>query len=132
MFYKQVNGGVQAASEIHTPDLELNEETHGDYTYPIDGWRWFDTFETAMNYFSTPENSVTSLQGMLAIEAAGLVTPFNAWLATLDDVTDFTTLAYFQRAQIWKRDDPTLLGACAVLGLDDAQLDGLFALAKTL
>lgn len=76
--------------------------------------------------------TVTALQGMLAIQSAGLAAGFNAWKSTLDPVVDFATIAFFEKAQTWKRDNEYLIQGATALGLTDAQLDGLFDLAETL
>ena len=75
---------------------------------------------------------VSALQGMLAIQAGGMVAGFNAWKATLDPSADFAVIAFFEKAQTWKRDNPHLIQGATALGLTDVQLDGLFTLAATL
>lgn len=40
--------------------------------------------------------------------------------------------AFINRAQIWKRDDATLLSATAMFGLTDLQVDDLFISASKL
>ena len=40
--------------------------------------------------------------------------------------------AFINRAQIWKRDDATLLSATSLFGLTETQLDELFILGATL
>lgn len=77
---------------------------------------------------------VTALQGMLAIQQLGelAVAGFNAWKASLDPISDFAAVSFFEKAPTWKRDNPYLIAGATALGLDDEQLDGLFALAATL
>lgn len=74
---------------------------------------------------------VTALQGLRAIQAAGLVTAFLAWKTSLDPVTDFEALAFLEKAQTWRSDDPILNAAMTALGIAD-QKDALFALAAAL
>lgn len=73
---------------------------------------------------------VTALQGLLAIDAAGLSGAYETWANDPDRT--FAQRAFIQRAQTWRRDDPTLQGAAEALGLTEAQLDDLFTLAATL
>lgn len=73
---------------------------------------------------------VTAIQGLLAIDAAGLSGAYETWANDPDRT--FAQRAFIQRAQTWRRDDPTLQGAAAALGLTEAQLDDLFTLAATL
>lgn len=76
--------------------------------------------------------AVSALQGMLAINAAGMAAGFNAWLAALDPIDDFAAIAFFQKAATWRRDNTYLNQGAMALGLTDAQIDGLFTLAATL
>ena len=80
---------------------------------------------------ATAYGAVTALQGMRAIQAAGLVAEFLAWKNSLDPVDDFEALAFLEKAQTWRADDPTLNAALLALGIAD-QKDALFALAATL
>jgi hypothetical protein len=78
----------------------------------------------------TPK-SVTALQGLRAIHAAGLVPAFLAWKATLDPVDDFEAIAFLEKAQTWVYDDPVLNAALAQLNMT-TQKAALFTLASTL
>lgn len=77
-----------------------------------------------------PAPRVTALQGMLALDAAGLSDQYEAW--STDPARTFAEKAFIQRAQFWQRDDQTLVAAAAALGLDDAQIDALFEAAAQL
>ena len=74
---------------------------------------------------------VSSLQGMLAIKAAGLVPGFLAWKSTLDPIDDFETISFLEKAQTWIYDDPVLNSALVILGIEN-QKAALFTLAATL
>ena len=134
-FYKRDNETLlQAPTFVHAPDYSLTIENHAEHTYPVDGWYWFDTLDEAMTALTAQSDAptVTALQGMLAIQQAGLVAGFTAWKASLDPIDDFATIAFFEKAQTWRRDDPTLLSAATALGISKNQLDELFILAVTL
>lgn len=73
---------------------------------------------------------VTALQGMLAIDSAGLSATFEAW-ANHPSRT-FSERAFINKAQTWQRDDPVLTAAALSFGLSESQIDDLFILAKTL
>lgn len=81
-----------------------------------------------------PENpvpqQVDALQGLKAIDAAGLSTAYEAWAG--DPKRKFLEKAFINRAQTWRRDDPVLSAGAAALGLTGEQLDQLFVLAATL
>ena len=77
-----------------------------------------------------PVARVSALQGLLALDAAGLAAAYEAWAS--DPARTFAERAFIQRAEQWARDDATLLGAAATLGLSAADVDELFELATTL
>ena len=81
-----------------------------------------------------PENPVPqevgALQGLKAIDAAGLSTAYETWAN--DPKRKFLEKAFINRAQVWKRDDPVLSAGATALGLSGEQLDQLFVLAATL
>jgi len=134
-FYKRDGETLmQAPNFVLGPDFSLTTENHAEHQYPIEGWYWFDTLDEAMTALVSPPDvpTVTALQGMLAIQAAGMVAGFNAWKASLDPIEDFATIAFFEKAQTWRRDNPYLIQGATALGLTEAQIDQLFALAATL
>jgi hypothetical protein len=50
MFYKIINEETKeysAGQYVHSAEYMLLEEKHDEYTYPIDGWEWFETEEEA-------------------------------------------------------------------------------------
>ena len=43
-FYKLEDGNwLYAPNFVYGPNFELLRENKDDYTYPVDGWEWFDT-----------------------------------------------------------------------------------------
>lgn len=74
--------------------------------------------------------SIDPLQGLLAIDAAGMAGVYEAWAT--DPARTFAERAFIQRAKVWRRDDPLLNGATTALGMTAAQVDDLFRLAVTL
>ena len=83
---------------------------------------------------AVPENpvpqEVDALQGLKAIDAAGLSTAYETWAS--DPKRKFLEKAFINRARTWRRDDPVLAAGAAALGLTSEQLDQLFVLAATL
>jgi len=48
MFYKNDNGQLlEAPNFVYSKDYTLLKEEKDTYTYPIDGWKWFNTEEEA-------------------------------------------------------------------------------------
>lgn len=78
----------------------------------------------------TVPQSVSALQGLLAIDSYGLASAYEAWAN--DPARTFAQKAFISKAQTWKRADPTLGAAAAHLGLTSDQVDAMFSLAATL
>jgi hypothetical protein len=58
MFYKLLNEETKEYSYgpyVHAQEYMLLNEMKDSYTYPIDGWHWFDTEEEARIYFNITE-----------------------------------------------------------------------------
>jgi len=105
-----------------------------------ENWIASNTAEIGYTYangeFSAPEvpvtapQSVTALQGMLAIDAAGLSAAYEAWAS--DPGRTFAERAFINKALNWRRNDPVLLAGAQVLGLTSENLDSLFIAAASL
>lgn len=55
-FYKLENNQLLFASSfIESPSYQLNKEDKDNYTYPIDGWYWFESEEIARQFFNLPK-----------------------------------------------------------------------------
>lgn len=52
-FYKKDNEQIlEGENCIFTPNISMTKETKDDFTYPIEGWYWFDTKEEASVFFN--------------------------------------------------------------------------------
>jgi hypothetical protein len=53
MFYKLLEDGfLSFGPYVHSAEYMLLEGEHLNYTYPVDGWYWFDTEEEANTFFN--------------------------------------------------------------------------------
>jgi hypothetical protein len=50
-FYKKDIDIVYAPNLVYNINYTLNADLRDDYTYPIDGWYWFDSIESAYLFF---------------------------------------------------------------------------------
>lgn len=50
-FYKLSDDLLYGPNFVSTPTYELFVSEKDTYTYPVDGWYWFDTLEEACNHF---------------------------------------------------------------------------------
>jgi len=71
--------------------------------------------------------AVPALEALLALDAAGLSDAYEAWAN--DPARTFAERAFINKAQNWRRDDPTLNAAGDALGLTEEQKDQLFIAA---
>jgi hypothetical protein len=51
MFYKYQDDVLLSGNVVTTPTFELTIETRGEFSYPVDGWVWFETEEEAQAHF---------------------------------------------------------------------------------
>lgn len=54
MFYKWDGVQLQEVASVYAPGFTLTIDTRGDFTYPRDGWYWFDTLQAAQRHFGLP------------------------------------------------------------------------------
>jgi len=71
--------------------------------------------------------AVPALEALLALDAAGLSADYEAWAN--DPARTFAERAFIDKAQNWRRDDPTLQAAAEALELSSEQVDQLFIAA---
>lgn len=53
-FYKLDGELLFGPNFVLNANYELRRQTRGQYTYPIDGWHWFDSEEEARAFFGLP------------------------------------------------------------------------------
>lgn len=103
-------------------------------TYSVERSRWEQAWNlrplTDEERAALVPAEILPLQGLLAIDQAGLSGAYEAW--STSPARTFAERAFIQRAPVWRRDDPLLQAAAAGLGMTAAQLDNLFCLASTL
>lgn len=58
-FYKKENENtiLFAPNFVESSDCSLYRESKDDYSYPIDGWYWFDSREQAESFFNIPSTN---------------------------------------------------------------------------
>ena len=78
---------------------------------------WLAEGNTPEPYVPPPAAPITvvdALQGLRAIGQAGLSAEYTLWVES--PLRTFDEKAFINKAQTWKRDDPTLVAAAAELG----------------
>jgi hypothetical protein len=108
---------------------DLNQVTNIVVASPdvaeVNGWV---PAEGAYSTIYTPPppapTEIAALDGLLALEAEGLSGAYETWAN--DPARTFSEKAFINHAQVWKRNDSTLIAAATAMGLSGAQLDALF------
>ena len=126
--------GVQWVQEVPPPDYDpLTQDRAELPPIAVDG-AWTQQWQVVA---ASPEVVAVRLatwraqmvcskaQGQLALLQAGLLDAVEAWVAGQERAVQ---IEYLARGE-WRRDWPLVIGAGAAMGLSEAQLDGLFALA---
>lgn len=63
-FYKFTNNELRhAPTSVHAPNFTLIAANHASYTYPVEGWHYFDSYEAAESYFELNSASNTDWPG---------------------------------------------------------------------
>lgn len=58
MFAKNDNGSLLIVENfVYSPIVTLKAEDKDNFTYPQDGWYWFDTIEEANEFFGIKEEN---------------------------------------------------------------------------
>ena len=137
-FYKRDGEDLLTAPNfVHAPGFSLKAEDQATYTYPQDGWYWFDNLNQAMTFFSSqPVNGVpvvvTRRQALQALNQSGKLADVYAAIDGLPEPTKTSVKIDFDSAQEFRRDWPVLLSMQPILGMTDTQLEELFILAASL
>ena len=50
-FYKLDGTLLYGPKAVHNANYQLHSADHASYTYPVDGWHWFNTLEEACGFF---------------------------------------------------------------------------------
>lgn len=59
-FYKLDGVLLYAPNAVYNADYVLYAADHESYTYPVDGWYWFDTEAEARAFFGLPPAEVVA------------------------------------------------------------------------
>jgi hypothetical protein len=54
-FYKLDGPLLYGHDAVYGPDFTLLRADHASYTYPVDGWRWFDSEADARDFHGLPQ-----------------------------------------------------------------------------
>ena len=123
---------IVAPNFVYNSEYELRSEQHTDYTYPVDGWYWFDTLDDAMAGMPKSVQSVTMRQARLALLNAGLLDYVDAAINAMSEPQKTAARITWDYSSEVERNNATLVALASALGLTDADLDNLFAVAATL
>ena len=127
IYEEAVHGASIPSDALCVPDILVNAFKRGEISA-------LDVVDGSVVALAPPPppavTKITALQGLLVIDQSGLADKYDAWAD--DPARSFAERAFINKAQEWRRDDATLAGAAAALGLSDAQVDAMFELAATL
>lgn len=116
-----------AEAQVAYPNAICIQATTGSIGWAWDGEKLMPPPAATPHQAVTTPHSVTALQCLLAIDDAGLGPAYQAWASSAE--RSFAERAFIDKAQTWRRNDPTLLAAASAFGLSDEDLDTLFAAA---
>lgn len=132
-FYKYFSATQEilyAPNRVHTPNGSVTKETKGE----IDGWKWFDSeYEAYFFHNMTPANpelsdEISRMQARIALKRAGKLRLVETLVAGADEEVQLV----WKDAQVFKRSSPMLNSLAGALGMTEADIDDLFAVARTI
>lgn len=128
-FKKDIDSILTGENFVFSPIVTLTKETKDDYTYPQDGWYWFDTFDEALQFFAglKSSDSITMSQARLYLLGAGLleqvdsiVSQNEAWKIEWEYATDVV------------KNSQLVVALSSQLGLSSEAIDVMFDEASKL
>lgn len=129
-FYKKVDDDIlKGENFVFSPLVTLKAENKDSYTYPQDGWYWFDTFDEALIFFAGLKNSdsITMRQARLYLLNAKLLSQVNsivsqneAWKIEWEYATDVV------------KNSPLVVALANQLNLSTEAIDKMFSEASEL
>lgn len=119
-YYIDQNGQYYEGDKASFGDQDVPKRLSANYTWGGSEWVYSP---------SVPQR-IDALQGLLALDAAGLTVAYESWAN--DPARTFAQKAFISKAITWKRDDPTLNAAATDLCLTTQQVDDLFRMAATI
>ena len=123
-FYKKEERQILNGEElVSTPNVTLSIDNKDEFTYPQDGWYWFDTFGEALTYFAS-----TNFGTILTPRQARWVLLDEGLLDAVEEIVKLNRKydIYWEYATEIRREDPILLQLAAALGITDEKLDEMF------
>jgi len=128
-FYKRIDEELLIAPNfVHTPDISLLAEEHGNHTYPVEGWYWFDTLNDAMLNMMTSAQSISPVQAKIVLHRHGLLVAVETAIANAPIETQLA----WTDATSFSRNSTVLNDMATALGLSPAQLDAMFTEAAAI
>ncbi len=123
-FYKKEGESFLSAEIISFPDKTLSIDTKIAYTFPVDGWYWFDTLDAAISFYAnqTTVPVINSVQVRLQLNTIGARQAVEAYVAAASqDIKD-----WWEFSLHFARDNLMLIEAATQIGLTTEQLDLFF------
>lgn len=131
-FYKIENDQIVKSDNISGVGYVLNEESYLEYTYPLDGWYYFNNLQDAINVLFedklTSSSIITMRQARLILLQMNLLDTINNFILTQSE----DVKVRWEYSSILDRNDPLLINMLSMLNFTSQQIDDLFILAKLL
>lgn len=128
-FKKDIDSILVGDNFVFSPSVTLKAEDKDLYTYPQDGWYWFDTFDEALQFFAglKSSDSITMRQARLYLLSSGLLSQVDvivsqneAWKIEWEYATDVL------------KNSPLVVALSSQLGLSSEAIDVMFDEASKL
>lgn len=145
-FKKDESELLSAPNFVAGPDFELSAAEKDTYEYPVHGWYWFDTLDSAIAFFATqtPDGvvSITNRQGKLLLlsetvtvgeQTVPMLMVVEGYIASIEDPVQRKAVEIEFNGPTWESNNPFVLSMWTqVLGQPAENLHDKFVAAKQL
>ena len=125
-FKKDIDSILVGEDFVFSPSVTLKAEDKDLYTYPQDGWYWFDTFDEALKFFAEVKvdtYTLTPRQIRLILTSKGLRQQVETLVAKSNN---YDLKDWWEYSLEYKRDNELLILMAAELGLTSEDIDNMF------
>lgn len=131
-FYKKEEDNIEMVPNVISgPGIFLGAASHEEYTYPTQGWYWFDTFDEAVVFFANqidPPESITMRQARLQLYNMNVLDTIDNTISNIGG----TAKIEWEYSSVVEKTNPLVSAMAQILNWDETQINQFFIDASKL
>lgn len=120
---------ISSPNYVFGPGYELRAELRDTYTFPVNGWSWYETSEQAYDEL-VGSRVITRAQAKLALLQMDLLDKLEKFMSS--DTTPREYKIAWNDALTFKRHSNTIIAVSQALSLTEEQVDKMFEIGSSL